>query len=370
MYKKDAIIEYSNYIRGINADTLKNVSIKEGVSILRGADYKNRELYFLDMTTHSTTGTFKDWIACLTVAHCLENKIAEFVTQTSGNTGNALACYASRNKICATIFYPASSRYKISKEFADPDYIKFVELDKPEPIIKQYTAEYSTRLGILWLPDFNLQIEANKLRAYYVQDYVNAHNTKFQWHAQSLSSGYGAMGFYRGLKYIESEQLLGPVEYPSFIGVQQEAVSPYFDGVHDKPSTKRNGLALNEPTLFRSTLPQDMVDEMKEICRQTKGFVIRLQDDVYSNYEELAIKFLNDCGITISTVPAVEGGNIIVEKSGVIATAGVLSQIDEGRIPEKDRILVAITGGTAYGKRATFKPEWILSSTDSIEVLF
>src|SRR5262245_46163823 len=108
----DVMKEFAQYLKGVNVGTIHRVSQGEIAQIISKFTYKGRLISFLDLTSLSPTGTFKDWIACLTIAYCLENQIPHLITQTSGNTGNAIATYGSRHSVRTTILYPKASNYK------------------------------------------------------------------------------------------------------------------------------------------------------------------------------------------------------------------------------------------------------------------
>src|SRR5262245_48044767 len=97
---------YSDHLTLVREDSVRRVSLREGAAVLMAQSAPSGSLGILDMSSFSTTGTFKDWVACITIAQCLEKGISEFVTQTSGNTGNALGLYASRQGIKSIILYP------------------------------------------------------------------------------------------------------------------------------------------------------------------------------------------------------------------------------------------------------------------------
>ncbi len=112
------ILRYSNTLSREEARLARRVSLHEGARIVGPSTYRGVRLYFLDLSSYSETGTFKDTVACVTVMHCVQRGIPALLTQTSGNTGNALARYASSQGIRCVILYPRISRYKIDARLA------------------------------------------------------------------------------------------------------------------------------------------------------------------------------------------------------------------------------------------------------------
>src|SRR5258708_1718358 len=137
--QRDVMQEFARVLKGVSVATIHRVSLGETARIVDGFAYKGRNISFLDLTSSSPTGTFKDWIACVTIAYCLENRVSHLITQTSGNTGNAIAAYATKNSVRATILYPKSSRYKIDADLTVSPCPTFFEIDDRQTVIKDYT---------------------------------------------------------------------------------------------------------------------------------------------------------------------------------------------------------------------------------------
>ena len=194
--------------RVASPEALAACSRREGAAVIGEFDVDGVAVSFLDLSTYGSTGTFKDWVACVTIAHCVENGIRRFVTQSSGNTSNAIAYYASENEVEALIFYPEVARYKINSRFASAPGIEMIEVRGPEPWQKALTSEAALRLKLPWFPGIDWQREANKLRAYFVNDCIDQLDCRFDWHAQALSSAYGPLGYYSGIRELRSADVL------------------------------------------------------------------------------------------------------------------------------------------------------------------
>jgi threonine synthase len=296
MSNSSVILQYADKINEIAAEQLSRASIAEYANIVGPYHYAERELFFLDLSSKSPTGTFKDWLACVTIAYCLQHGITEFVTQTSGNTGNALVRYAEPHGIKVHVFYPKQSRYKIQPNVANSKYSEFIELDKTELELKEFTAKYAEQKNLAWLPKFEHQIEANKIRAYYLNDWSKKSGISFDWHVQSLSSAYGVFGFYRGLAEIHQSEKL--VSYPKLLGVHQAAVAPYYDYLQSELSQSDSLQdSILEPTLFRSRPPENLLQELKEICDSHGGTVTKVDHQCFNQYLKLAQEIFLACDL-------------------------------------------------------------------------
>jgi Pyridoxal-phosphate dependent enzyme len=336
---------YGSAIQGLPQQLLDRVSLNETSRVLGPASFEGRSLCFLDLSTGSPTGTFKDLLACLVVAHCLHHGIEEFVTQTSGNTGNALAYYASRHGIRVHIFFPADSRYKMFPEFAHLEGIRFIEVEGTEKEQKGFTARYAESLDLPWLPDFQLQMEANKLRAYYLEDWCRENQFVFDWHVQALSSGFGVLGYYRGLRELDARHR------PALLGVQQPGRAPYAGQIVDLDHP------MMEPTLFRSEPTPALKAEMGGICHDTRGLVMSLTESDYERLKPLALPLFKEVGLELRRSVVRPDFH---EKAPLLAAIGALHQIQCGRVEVGESVLVVVTGGCGAIPDGEFRaPFWV-----------
>ncbi|MBL4586737.1 MAG: PLP-dependent lyase/thiolase [Flavobacteriales bacterium] len=301
------------------------------------------------------TGTFKDIIACYTIAYCIHNGISEFVTQSSGNTANSIAYYASLYKIKATILYPKKSRYKIRKFDYDKSFVRFIEVDKAGEDIKAFTQEISETFKIPWLPKMEHQIHANEVRAHLLKDVYSEMRLNFDYTSQSLSSGYGVFGLYDGYWSFN----ISPFPIPRFIGVQQKSVNPYYRHIYNAELAEDE---LLEPTLFRRIPTSEMLAQMKDIVSKSNGHITNVDTLLFNSYEEKATSLLAS-----REIPLTSSDGQIIEKSGLISLIGVLDLIDKDQIKKDCSILAAITGSDAKGDRNCFIPTWTVGPNDTFE---
>lgn len=317
---------------------LEATSLREGAQILGPVDYEGRHLWFLDMSSLSTTGSFKDWVAAVTVARARQDRLRVFVTQSSGNTANALARYAAHIGIGAVILYPALSRYKVNSEIAKRRGITLVEVDGTEATLKDYTQAFSLRYGIPWLPGLDRQIAGNKLRAYFVNDATRLLGHEFDWHVQALSSAYGIFGFYAGVAELDAQRSwLGT--RPRFLGIQQAAVAPFYEDLYGRSAPTDR---LLEPTLFRSRPTEDLLQRMRTICRDTRGRIRVLRSRTFRDRLTEGQQILSSVGLRLSRR---NGAARLLELSPLISLVGTLEAIADGDVAAGQHVLLAVTGG-------------------------
>lgn len=327
----DVFSNFGQFLNGTDLRILADLSRGEKVRILGPVEHRNRLLYFLDLSTGSPTGTFKDWLACLCVAQCLQSGVKELVTQTSGNTGNALAFYGGLGGVKVHAIFPRANRYKIQPQVVEScDGCRFLEFDGDEPEQKILVKDLAERLGLSWFPTLDQQIEANKLRAYFLSDWCSRSGVKFDWHCQALSSAFGVFGFYHGLDE------LGVKSRPRFLGVQQEFRAPYAGVAPDlsKP--------MSEPTLFRSEPSPELLDRMQDILASTGGRIEVLSWGGSREDVARAAELYSEVGLEIKRSVVIDDYH---EKSPLMTLAKVLEGVREGWIKEGQSVLIAVTGG-------------------------
>lgn len=323
-------------------EDLISSSRNESAKLHNAISYNGVDLFFLDISSCSPTGTFKDWVACATIAYCKKNGIKEFVTQSSGNTANAIAYYCRDHKIKAHVFYLKENKNKIKPEFLyKDDYITPYEVDCSELEMKNATKAFSEKMSVPWLPDLEIQILSNSIRADFVTYISETQGIIFDWKSQALSSAYGPFGFYHGLRRLGVNSKNGY----KFHGVQQSAVCPFSNMFFPEKLENINlpEEKILEKTLFRSTPTPKMYDLMRNILNEFGGYITVVSNKEYTSYLDTAVELLNESNIFLVT----NSCNDYSEKSGVINLIGVLKSINEGIIKNRESVLVAITGGVS-----------------------
>ncbi|MER5886762.1 pyridoxal-phosphate dependent enzyme [Streptomyces sp. NPDC001941] len=354
IYREDAsiVLRYAHHLKDVDRTSLEQVSRREGARIVGLGRVRQTDLYALDMSTLSTNGTFKDWVATLAVARARATGRTRILFQSSGNTANALTSYAAHAGLHSLGLYPPTSRGRIHGALAGPGH-EFVEIDTTESRIKEILGDVSRDTGVPALPTLEDQYAGNKLRARFVRDAEAHTGIHWNWHVQALSSAYGPLGFYRGLA-----EMGGPThQWPHFLGIQQEAVHPFADALSGTPRSDPSGRML-EPTLFRRILSKDLVEEVRGICQTTAGHVRVLSDAHYLAREAEALDRLHDAGIHICLTPEGEP----YERAGLYSLLGALDAIRDGIILPGSSVLIAHTGGAGYCRHTPYQPEHILQA--------
>ncbi|MGW7313783.1 pyridoxal-phosphate dependent enzyme [Streptomyces sp. NPDC054865] len=361
IYAQDDVVH--RYAAHLPADPqlIRRASLRESGRIVQLPPQTEVLVDVLDLSTSNTTGTFKSWLICLAVSRHLGQEQPLVLAQSSGNTANALAAYALHTGLRAVILHPPASRRRIMPRLAESGTVRFVEVDASEQRIKAILAVGAKDLAVPVAPAPADQDEANKLRAYFLRDAGNELGRQWDWHIQALSSGYGPLGFYAGLRELRHTRT-HPV--PRFLGIQQEAVTPFVRALGGQTPDKHD-VPMLEPTLFRQNLTEDLVRRMRELCAYSNGAVRALSNSRYLQWEPRALALLQDAGITV----ALDRDGIPRERAGLYSLVGTLDAIEQGLISPGERALSVFTGGAAPTPAGTYEPHWRAQSHDAHDVV-
>lgn len=340
------VLRNASFFRGISREALAAASIREVGRVLPLAVVDGVHLDLLDLSSGSTTWTFKDWLACVAVARAWQRGDDVVAFQSSGNTGTALSVYAARLGILPVFLYPQGSRYKLDARLLDRTEALLIEVGRSEPEIKRLLGVLGQALNIPLTPDLETQLEANKLRAYLLLEHWRRTGVWHHWHAQALSSAFGPLGLFRGIQelqpVLERDGLLPPRLY----GVQQEAVCPFALRFQGSPARRpaAGRAAVVEPTLFRTRPGPDLLRRMDRLMATCQGSITALPNADYERLRPAAMGLLQEAGLTFG-LSIREGRRVPAEQAGILALCGVLAGIEKRVFHRGERVLVAITGG-------------------------
>ena len=334
------------------------VSIAEQIRIVGPvATYRGVQIDLLDESSLMHTSTFKAPLAAVAVADALKSRGRQFVTVSAGNTAEAMAAYATPHGLECFLFVTARSHYKLDRRFLDHPLVHLFELDVPETEVKQLGAEFSRRSGLVKLPTPEHQLAATKIRALFLAQEYRRGRRWYDWTVQSLSGGYGPVGFYNAVEElaVRGEWPLDAV--PALLGVQQEGNCPLVAG--DGPSDGSAHVPLVEPTLY-ATRPA-CAGELRRIVRRYDGKFVAVSNRCYLDEEAKLLELSQEHGLHCGR-SLFSPGQPPVERSGLLALEGTLEAVDRGVIPPRSRVLVCFTGGCAPDLTEPVKPEFTLNA--------
>jgi threonine synthase len=288
------------------------------------------------------------------------------VFESGGNTGTALTQYGIRAGLETFMLIPEENLPLLNGRIFEPEKAHLFSVENPGEVKK--TAQLAGKLnGLTHIPETAWRIEASMFRGFFILEYMLGKES-FAWLAQTISAAFGPIGIYR--VFSEFKKVIGPP--PQFLGVQQEANSPMYR------AWKKNRESI-EPAEMRSVkglLTRVMYDarpqtygtyeDLKDILVTAGGGLTTVDHQEFANFLEYdfngknILELLKEQGIDITL-----SDGEVVKKTGLIALAGTLKEIDEGRIARGSRVLCCLTSGISEADgKAT--PELRISSSDDL----
>ncbi|MGH8550132.1 MAG: hypothetical protein ACRERU_16315 [Methylococcales bacterium] len=239
-----------------------------------------------------------------------------------------------RHDIRVIVFCPRSSRYKLPNCLQESKFGTVIEVHGSKGDQKSIAAEFADLFDPPLLPGLEDQIEANKLRAYFLAD--QRPPRPFDWHVQALTASSDLI---RGLKNSAAASfLLNCSEYnrKPFVPISNSCLAKNYPLRLRYPSSKQR--------FFARSHPPELLAWMGSFCRRYGARVDRILNAEYANYSGAATENLEGAGLRIQS-RRIDGKQQIREQAGPLALAGCLRAIDLGTIKPGESALVAITGG-------------------------
>jgi threonine synthase len=346
---------------------LKRASIREGARIFPLLTYKGVEIFVLDETSLMQTKTLKSIDGCITIAKCKLNGYEKVVFESGGNTGTALTQYGVRAGLETFMFIPEENLSLLNSKIFKSKKAHLFSVEKPG-LVKEAAHLLRKLNGLKHIPETDWRYEASMLRGFFILEYM-LEKGKFDWLTQTISAAFGPIGIYRVLKSFIKEMKVAP----RFLGVQQEANSPMYRAWKNKRTT----IEPAEIDSMKKLLTRVMYDakpqtygtyeDLKNILVSTRGDLTTVNHQEFTEFlrqdfdKKNILDLLKDHGIEIML-----NNGEVVEKTGLIALAGTLKEIDRGKITKGSKALCCLTSGIseADGKA---KPELRILSSDALK---
>jgi len=348
---------------------LEKASIREGARIFPLGVYKGVEISILDETSLMHTKTLKSIDGSIAIAKSKWHGYQKLVFESGGNTGAALTQYGIRAGLEIFMFIPQENLSLLNSKIFESKKAHLFSVERPDNVKK--AAHLLGRMdGFKHVPEKEWRFEASMFRGLFILEYM-LEKEKYDWLTQTISAAFGPIGIYEVLTHFSQE--LGGV--PRFLGIQQEANCPMFRAWKSIPDDTTYGI---EPT--RPLLTKVMYDgkpetygtyqHLRSILISTRGDLATVSHKEFTDFlkRDLGGKNildrLREHGIDITL-----NSGEVVEKTGMIALAGTLKEIDQGNIAKGDRVLCVLTSGISEADGRA-KPELSISSSDDMnEVL-
>ena len=345
---------------------LEKTSIREGARIFPLGRYKGVEIFILDETSLMHTKTLKSIDGCISIAKCKWNGYERLVFESGGNTGTALTLYGTRAGLEVFMFIPEENLSLLNSKIFESRKAHLFSVERPDHV-KKAAHLFGKMNGFKHVPEKEWRFEASMFRGLFILEYL-LEKEKFDWLTQTISAAFGPIGIYEVLTHFSQE--LGGV--PRFLGIQQEANCPMFKAWKSIPDHAPDGIESTLPLLTKVMYDGEpktygTYQNLRNILISTRGDLATISHQEFTDFlkKDLGGKSILD-ELKEHEIEITLNNGEVIEKTGMIALAGTLKEIDQGNIAQGERVLCSLTSGIseADGKA---KPDLIISSSDDLD---
>lgn len=336
-------------------DLLKCTSIREGARIFSLLKYKGVEIVVLDETSLMHTNTLKSIDGCVTTARCKLAGYDRVVLETGGNTGAALTAYGTRSGLETFCFIPEENLPLLNSKFFASKKAHLISVEDPG-LVKNSTQLFEKLYGLKHVPETRWRIEAARFRGLRILEYMLEESKKFDWISQTISAAFGPIGIYWSLRNLGKN--LGKV--PRFLGIQQEVNCPMYRAWKARRPNLRP-LKIDSTSKLLTPVMYDVKPhtygtyrDLLGVLEETKGALCTINRSEFSTFLDRDFEGMGIRGLLKEH--GVEMGEL-KEKTGLIALAGTLKEIDAGTIRKGSQVLWCLTSGVSHadgGAKAEF----------------
>lgn len=343
---------------------LQKTSIQEGARIFPLLTYRGVDIYILDETSLMSTKTLKSIDGCVSIALCKLRGYERVVFESGGNTGTALTEYGRRAGLETFFFCPEENVSLLNSSVFETEQAHLITV-KDAGSVKKAAHLFKQMNGLKHIPESDWRYKASMFRGFFILEQMMAGN-KFHWLTQTISAAFGPIGIYNVLRPFKKE--LG--DLPRLLGIQQEGNCPmYRVWKSGRMTMEPSGMASRGPLLTKvmyDVKPQTYgtYQELRGLLLDTNGDLTTVNHSEFFDFMEqifdgkTVLDLLQNRGIEIT----MKDGEI-VEKTGLIALAGTLKEIDTGNIVTGSKVLCCLTSGVSDADGFS-KPEYRIEDVD------
>ena len=338
---------------------LGETSIQEGARILPLLDYKGVEIHLLDETSLMKTKTLKSIDGCVSIAKCKLKGYEKVVFESGGNTGTALTEYGVRAGLETFFFLPEENISLLNGKTFAARNAHLISVKHPG-LVKEAAESFTEFYRLQHIPETSWRYEASRFRGMFILEHILEHGS-FDWIVQTISAAFGPIGIYWALGKFGSHLR----SLPRFLGIQQEANCPMYRAWKSKSKTIYP-IALDSTAQLLTKVMYDFrphtygtFQDFVKVLEATQGDLTTLNQDEFCRFAgrqfdgETIFDLLKKHGMEISFR--------VEEKTGLMALAGALKEIDKGTIAKGTKILCCLTSGVTENE-GTAQPEFRIES--------
>jgi hypothetical protein len=332
--------------------SLLKTSLREGVRIFPLLTYHGVEIHILDESSLMHTGTLKSIDGCITAAKCKLKGYEKVVFESGGNTGTALTEYCRKAGIETFCFIPEENLPLLDSGVFESGQAHLISVAEAG-LVKQSARLFQGLNGIRHIPEVGWRYEASRFRGCFIHEHLTEYGG-YDWLVQTISAAFGPIGIYNVLNRFKS----GNERIPRFLGIQQETNCPMYRAWKSEnheleaspPQSGVSGKLLTKVMYDVTPYTYGTYEDLKQLLFATQGDLATINHSEFFNLLELKfdgkdiLNLLGENGVHIGT----RNGEVI-ERTGLIALAGVVKEIAGGHISRGSRVLCCLTSGTRTG---------------------
>lgn len=322
---------------------LGKTSIKEGARILPLLDYKGVEIHLQDETSLMQTRTLKSIDGCVSIAKCKQMGYSKVVFESGGNTGTALTEYGARVGLETFLFVPEENVSLLSEKTFSTKNAHLISVKYPG-MVKPAAEAFTEFYGLTHIPETSWRYEASRFRGMFILEHILEHGS-FDWIVQTISAAFGPIGIYWVLRKFGAHLR----SLPHFLGIQQEANCPMYRAWKSESRTV-TPIALESTAQLLTKVMYDFrphtygtFQDILKVLEATKGDLTTLNQQEFCRFIEQ--RFDGDNILDLLKKHGIEISPGLEEKTGLMALAGALKEIDKGTIAKGAKILCCMTSG-------------------------
>ena len=283
------------------------------------------------------TGTFKDREASIIMSRVKELGLDNLVFYSTGNTGRAYTHFAAHLNLNSYFFMPRQCQYKNTTFIKKNPGNRIILVDDHYPKISPYAKKFAQENGLTTIAPLHDRNESYATVAYEQRQQL----PECHYFAQTIASGMGPIGFYKGHMNMVQLGLETKEDIPTLIGIQSSQVNvmarAYNSGrttltPDDMPPDFPEDLF--EPTL-NSTNPVNNYPQLHQCLQENNGIITDVEPEFTGEKAQALVAALEKRGITLRTD---------VERSLLIGYSGLVKLAGEGKFQKGENIMLLAVG--------------------------
>ena len=347
---------------GLTEKDLAATSQREGMRLLELPTFRGVRLLLFDETTRMKTGTYKSLDGCFSTALCMKHGYRQVVFSSGANAGIALTDYGGAAGLETYFFCPATTLYKLDASLFQRANAHLIAVHGSDRTVKEAARTFAHRLGAPVIPHLEWRLWSATCRGLFLAEQMQTRDSPMHWFSQSVCAAYGPIGVYRTFAALVDAGQLSARSIPKFLGIQQAGLSPMVQAWTEgrsslpEPATWRDEAI--EPSLY-NVYPDQTYPLLHELLMRWGGDLRALESVEFATWQKEFVQMLSTTDIRLTT-RTVNNETVYLERAGVMAGAGALKAIAEGRIKPGETVVCSLTGGAGPAPRHPAEPEsWI-----------